>query len=188
MPPVGGDDEKNTASRQRNARDDCPSGAKSQLRNLCGDKPDPGEQDQQEPDLGEAYARVSRDSNDGVHAHSILRRRLHPRSSARFLGRATCATRRLLERKLKLESRVLVNESGPARDWGPPSGDGGGRLGLLLSQRRSARRARSAPAAARLSSRARPGGSRAAGRGLEWITRPGSLSAPYLSPGDRAAA
>jgi hypothetical protein len=78
VPPVGGDDEKNTASGQRKARNDCPSGAKSQLRNLCGDKPNPGEHDQQEPDFGEAYTCVIRQPDDEVHTqHSmpLVRRR-----------------------------------------------------------------------------------------------------------------
>jgi hypothetical protein len=42
--PMRGDDEEHTADCQRHARDDRPSAAQLELRNLCSDDPDPGEQ------------------------------------------------------------------------------------------------------------------------------------------------
>lgn len=55
--PVRGDDEEQTAKRERYARDDRPGGAKLELRELCGDEPDTCEQHEQKPYFGEAHAR-----------------------------------------------------------------------------------------------------------------------------------
>jgi hypothetical protein len=56
---VRGDDEKHTGDRERYSRDDCPSSAQLQLRDLRGGQPDPRKEQEQEPDFGKAYARLT---------------------------------------------------------------------------------------------------------------------------------
>jgi hypothetical protein len=50
--PVSGDDKKQSADRERSARDKRPSPFKLELRDCCGDEPHPGEQDEEETDFG----------------------------------------------------------------------------------------------------------------------------------------
>ena len=56
-----GDDEKDTGERERETRDDRPTGAELELGDLCGGEPDPSEQDEQESDLREFHARLVRE-------------------------------------------------------------------------------------------------------------------------------
>ena len=65
---VRGDDEEQTADCERYAGDDRPGLAHSELRDLCGDEPNPGNQHEQKPDLGELHARLMCETNDHVHA------------------------------------------------------------------------------------------------------------------------
>ena len=53
-----GDDQEQTAERERYARDDRPGDAKLELRELRSDEPDPCEQHEQKPHFGEAHARL----------------------------------------------------------------------------------------------------------------------------------
>ena len=59
--PVRGDDEKQTAESERDARDDPSCGASLQRRDFGGDEPDTGEQDKQEPHFGDDHAGVRRE-------------------------------------------------------------------------------------------------------------------------------
>jgi hypothetical protein len=60
--PVRGDDEKQTAESERDARDDPSCGASLQRRDFGGDEPDTGEQDKQEPHFGDYHASVRRET------------------------------------------------------------------------------------------------------------------------------
>ena len=72
--PVRGDDEKQTGERERDTCDDRSSGTKFELRDLRRGEPDPSEQDEQESDLGEAHARLMRQSKEGSCAVLFLPR------------------------------------------------------------------------------------------------------------------
>jgi hypothetical protein len=73
---VRSDEEKQTAERERHSRDDPPGPAKLELWHLGRGEPDAGKENEQEPDLGEAQARVPREGNDEIHANILLRRHL----------------------------------------------------------------------------------------------------------------
>lgn len=60
--PVRGDDEKQTAESERDARDDPSCGASLQPRDFGGDEPDTGEQDKQEPHFGDDHPSVRRET------------------------------------------------------------------------------------------------------------------------------
>jgi hypothetical protein len=55
--PVRRNEEERTSDCERHTCDDRSRVAQLELRDLCGGKPDPGEQHKQEPDFGEAQAR-----------------------------------------------------------------------------------------------------------------------------------
>ena len=60
--PVRGNDEKQTAESERDARDDPSRGASLQRRDFGGDEPDTGEQDKQEPHFGDDHPSVRRET------------------------------------------------------------------------------------------------------------------------------
>jgi hypothetical protein len=68
MTPVRGDNEKHASASERNAYDDRSRRRHLEGRDLSGDEPDTGKQDQQETDLGEFHARLMTERkhrNDG---------------------------------------------------------------------------------------------------------------------------
>jgi hypothetical protein len=73
--PVNGDDQKDTADRDRQARHDRSRGREPQLRDLRRCQPDSGEDEQQKPDFGDACARVIRETENEVHTVILLDRR-----------------------------------------------------------------------------------------------------------------
>jgi hypothetical protein len=69
---VGRNDEEKTGDRKCNTRHDHSDSVNPQPRDLGGDKPYTGEEDQQESDFREAHTGVGRHRKDDVHAsHSL---------------------------------------------------------------------------------------------------------------------
>jgi len=66
--PVRGDDEEQAAHDERYARDNRPGAAQLELRDMCGDEPDAGEQQEQKPDLSQPHARLVCETKEQVHA------------------------------------------------------------------------------------------------------------------------
>jgi hypothetical protein len=58
MTPVRGDNKKQASACERNSCNDRSRRRHSKGRDLSGDEPDTGKQDQQEADLGECDARL----------------------------------------------------------------------------------------------------------------------------------
>jgi hypothetical protein len=76
MTPVRGDDEKHASANERTACDNRSRHRHLEGRDLSGDEPDTGKQDQQEADLGECDARLMTERkhrNDGSYSdRSVL--------------------------------------------------------------------------------------------------------------------
>ncbi len=62
--PVGGDDEKETTDGEQDACDNGPGPRELECGDLSSDEPDPGDQDEQEPDFGQSHAGLMRQYKD----------------------------------------------------------------------------------------------------------------------------
>jgi hypothetical protein len=107
--PVRGDDEKQTAEGKRCACHDRSGSGKLELRDLCGDQPDPGEQHEQESDFGEARAGLMRETKDEAHAKDCCAS-LSPRLEADDVAPSADTTR-------GLSREVSFQSPEPRPDW-----------------------------------------------------------------------